>query len=189
MTALSGLAHVRESGGRYIHRHKPFRGLVDCDVVHDDLAAGAGRIGKGGEHGASRGGESASDGGGKRKAVRGVIECRPDHFPARVSNFRTLDVAGFGERLDKSPCFRSDAEREARSSDSGGCHIALKFMSTCDRVRFGNDRQPESFADRSLFVIRLWLDCIHPSVIAPGRSDGRGGVESGSKRGAVIEGL
>lgn len=176
MTALAGLAHVGESGGRDVHSHESVRGFVDCDRINHDLAASAGRVGKGGENGACRGGKGASDSGGEGEGISRVIQRRPDHLAALVSNFRTLDVAGFSEGLDKSPCFCGDAENKASSSDSGGCHIVLNFVSTRNRVGFGNDGKTESPADRALLVVGLRLNVIHLCVIAPGRSDGRGSV-------------
>lgn len=178
MTALAGLAHVGESCGRYVHRHEPFRGLVDCDVVHDDLTAGARRIGKGGENGASGGGKGASDGGGEGEGISRIIECRPDHFPARVSNFRTLDVSRFSERLDKTPCFCGDAENKASSSDGCGCHIVLNFVSTCDGIRHGNHCQSVGATHGALLIVGFRLYGIYLGVIAPGRSDRSGGVKA-----------
>lgn len=177
MTALAGLAHVGESGGRDVHSHESVRGFVDCDRIDHDLAAGAGRIGKGGENGASGGGKGASDSGGEGEGISRVIQRRPDYLAALVSNFRTLHVAGFSERLDKSPCFCSDAENKASSSDGGGCHIVLNFVSTRYGVRFGNDGKTESPADRSLLIVSFRLNVIHLGVIAAGRSDGRGGIK------------
>ena len=176
MPALAGLAHVGESGGRDVHSYKSIRGSVDCDRIDHDLAPGARRIGKGGENGAGCSGESASDGGGKGKCISRIIESHPDHLPGLISNFRTLYVAGFSKRLDESPCFCGDAENKARCSDGGGCHIVLNFVSTRNGVGFGNDGKTESPADRSLLVVGLRLNVIHLSVIAPGRSDGRGSV-------------
>ena len=176
MTALAGLAHVGESGGRDVHSHESVRGFVDCDRIDHDLTACARRIGKGGENCASCSGEIASDGGGKGKGISRIIESHPDYLPALISNFRTLYVAGFSERLDESPCFCADAENKARCSDSSGCHIVLNFVSTRYGVGFGNDGKTESPADRALLVVGLRLNVIHLCVIAPGRSDGRGGV-------------
>lgn len=111
MPALAGLAHVGESGGRDVHSHESVRGFIDCDRIDHDLTACASRIGKGCEHRACRGGESASDSGGKGKGIGGIIESYPNHLAALVPNFRTLYVAGFRERLYEATRFSSDTEK------------------------------------------------------------------------------
>ena len=111
MPALAGLAHVGEASRRDVHSDKAVRGSIDCDRIDHDLTACARRIGKGGENCACRGGIGASDSGRKGEGIGGIIESHPDHLAALISNFRTLYVAGFRERLYEATRFSSDTEK------------------------------------------------------------------------------